>query len=92
MTKADLTAAIFERTDLLKTDAAEILDELLKIIKQTLESDEEVKILGFGKFEVKKKRERRGRDPQTGEEITITPRKIVAFKPSEILKERLNQP
>ncbi len=91
MTKADLIAAISEQTDLLKTDAIEILDELLEIVKTTLESGEEVKIAGFGKFEVKKKQERRGRNPQTGDEITIDPRTIVTFKPSGVLKERVNQ-
>ncbi len=92
MTKAGLIAAILKQTDLSKTDAAEILDELLGIVKHALETEEDVKISGFGKFEVRKKQERRGRNPQTGGEITIDPRKVVTFKPSPILKERLNQP
>lgn len=91
MTKADLIEAISKQTSMAKSDAAEILDELLETIKQTLESEEELKISGFGKFEVKKKQERRGRNPQTGGEITIDPRRIVTFKPSGILKERVNQ-
>lgn len=90
MTKADLVSVIRERTRLSRNDAIEALEELLEIIKATLEAGEEVKIAGFGKFEVKKKNERRGRNPQTGEDITINSRKILTFKPSGILKNRLN--
>jgi integration host factor subunit alpha len=90
MTKADLVSAICEQANMTKQDASETFKELLGIIKDTLESEEEVKIAGFGKFEVKKKQERRGRNPQTGEGITIDPRKIVTFKPSGMLKNRMN--
>ena len=90
MTKSDLVDAICEGSDLTKKDAIEVLEELLEVIKATLEGEEEVKIAGFGKFEVKRKKERRGRNPQTGEEITIDGRKILTFKPSAILKGRLN--
>ncbi len=90
MTKADLVSVICGQTRLSRTDAIDALEELLEIIKATLESGEEVKIAGFGKFEVKKKNERRGRNPQTGEDIMIDSRKILTFKPSGILKNRLN--
>jgi integration host factor subunit alpha len=90
MTKADLLSTINEQIGLPKKDAFEILEELLEIIKVTLESEEEVKIAGFGKFEVKQKNERRGRNPQTGEEIRIDGRKVLTFKPSGILKNRIN--
>ena len=90
MTKADLVSAICEQTNLSKSDASDVLEELLGIIKATLESEEDVKVSGFGKFEVKSKSERRGRNPQTGEDITIDSRKIVTFKPSAMLKDRMN--
>ena len=91
MTKADLVSAISEQAKLPKGLASELLEELMGIIKDTLESEEEVKVTGFGKFEVKRKNERRGRNPQTGEDITIDGRKIVMFKPSGILKGRMNE-
>ena len=90
MTKSDLIIAISEQAKFPKGGASELLEELLGIIKETLESEEEVKISGFGKFEVKSKDERRGRNPQTGEELTIDGRKIVTFKPSATLKDRMN--
>lgn len=90
MTKDDLVRAISEMATLSKSESYLVLEELLEIVKVTLESEEDVKISGFGKFEVRKKQERRGRNPQTGEELTIDPRKIVTFKPSAILKDRMN--
>jgi integration host factor subunit alpha len=90
MTKADLVSAICLQANLPRTEAFELLEELLGIIKDTLESEEEVKVTGFGKFEVKRKSERRGRNPQTGEQLTIDPRKIVTFRPSAMLKDRMN--
>jgi len=92
MTKSDLANVISQQAELPKGESSELLEELLEIIKETLESGEEVKISGFGKFEVKRKDERRGRNPQTGEDITIAPRKIVAFRPSAMLKDRMNAP
>lgn len=90
MTKADLVDVICERTSLQKNHATETLEALLEILKATLESGEEVKVAGFGKFEVKKKDERRGRNPQTGEVITIDSRKVLTFKASNMLKGAIN--
>jgi integration host factor subunit alpha len=90
MTKADLVSVICQQANLPQSEAYEVFKELLGIMKDTLESAEEVKIAGFGKFEVKRKSERRGRNPQTGEDITIDPRRIVTFKPSGMLKRRIN--
>ena len=92
MTKADLAQKIVERTGFSKTDSVEILEELLEILKDTLEAEDFVKIAGFGKFEVKSKKERLGRNPQTGEGLTIDPRKIVVFKASAVLKDMINGP
>jgi integration host factor subunit alpha len=92
MTKVDLVSAICLQANLPRSEASELLEELLGIVKDTLESEEEVKVTGFGKFEVKRKSERLGRNPQTGERLTIDPRKIVTFKPSGMLKDRMNAP
>jgi integration host factor subunit alpha len=90
MTKNDIVTAISQQASLPKGEAYEMLEELLGIIKETLESAEEVKISGFGKFEVKTKNERPGRNPQTGENITIGSRQVVTFKPAAVLKDRMN--
>jgi len=67
-----------------------MVELLFDVMKSTLESGERLKITGFGNFEVKQKADRRGRNPQTGEEITIEARKILTFKPSNMLKESIN--
>jgi integration host factor subunit alpha len=67
-----------------------MVDSLLEIIKQTLESGEDVLISGFGKFSVKEKRERKGRNPQNGQPMMIAPRKVLTFKCSGKLKDRIN--
>jgi integration host factor subunit alpha len=91
MTKSDIVESVLAKRNLPKREAAEIVDTLLDIIKDTLESGEQVKISGFGKFEVHQKHDRRGRNPQTGESITITARKVLTFKPSILLKQELNE-
>jgi integration host factor subunit alpha len=90
MTKNDLVNAISEQANMSKSVASDVLEEFLEIIKDTLESEEELKVSGFGKFEVKRKADRLGRNPQTGEAITIESRKIVTFRPSAMLKNRMN--
>jgi integration host factor subunit alpha len=69
---------------------AELVELVFDIIKGTLETGDKIKIAGFGNFVVKNKADRRGRNPQTGEEITIIARKILTFKPSQVLKASLN--
>jgi integration host factor subunit alpha len=91
MTKADLVDKIHASTGLTKDGAFAYLETILETIKKTLETDEGVKISGFGSFIVKEKNSRRGRNPQTGEPITITARKILTFKPSPVLKNLINQ-
>jgi len=93
MTKADLVRIIFEKVGLPKVESQKIIETIFETMKQTLSEGESVKISGYGTFNVKKKRERRGRNPQTGEDLQITARKVVIFKPSNILKdlvERVN--
>jgi integration host factor subunit alpha len=90
MTKADLVDKINANTGLTKDEAFTYLETVLETIKKTLEKSEIVKIIDFGSFVVKEKNSRKGRNPQTGEQITITARKVLTFKPSTVLKASLN--
>jgi integration host factor subunit alpha len=89
MTKADLVELIYERIGLSKKEAGEIVEEVFAIVRDKLREGEKVKISGFGTFVVNHKRARRGRNPQTGEPITIDSRTVLSFKPSQLLKERV---
>lgn len=90
MTKADLAEIIQDNAGVSKTEAFDILEGLLEIIKTTLEGGEDLKIANFGKFEVRQKNARLGRNPLTGEAITIESRQIVTFRPAALLKKCLN--
>ena len=90
MTKADLVERTFEKVGYSKKDVAEVVDAILETIKSTLEQGEQVKISGFGNFNIRHKKARRGRNPQTGEEITISERKVLTFKSSQILKDTVD--
>jgi len=90
MTKADIAEEVYEKVGISKQEAARFTEIFLDIMKEALERGETVKISGFGSFVVRAKRPRRGRNPQTGEEMTITPRKVLTFKPSPLLKQALN--
>jgi integration host factor subunit alpha len=91
MTKADLVDLIYKNGAISqRVEAVDVIECLLETLKTTLAEGEVVKIAGFGRFEVNEKSARRGRNPQTGEEITIEKRKVLTFKPSTILKARLN--
>ncbi|MBW1982483.1 MAG: integration host factor subunit alpha [Deltaproteobacteria bacterium] len=90
LTKANIAEAIRKKLDHNRFQAAVLVDSIFEIMKETLESGEEVLISGFGKFSVRAKRERRGRNPQTGEQIMIAPRKVVTFKCASVLRDKLN--
>ena len=90
LTKIDLIERIKNELDLSKNDSQDLLESVFSIMKQTLASGEDVKISGFGKFEVKQKKDRRGRNPQTGETITIDSRRILTYKVSTLLKKAIN--
>jgi integration host factor subunit alpha len=90
MTKAELAVILHEKTGIARKDAIAHVDALLDLIKSTLESGENVKITGFGVFEVKDKHARRGRNPHTGEAITIDARKVLTFSPSAVLRQAIN--
>lgn len=87
MTKADLVEITFDKVGYSKKDVAEVVEQIFATIKESLESDESVKISGFGNFTVRHKKARRGRNPQTGDEIIIGERKVMTFKASQILKK-----
>jgi len=91
MTKADIAERIQAGTGLKKKESAEMMEAVFSIMKSTLERGETLKISGFGNFVVKQKKDRRGRNPQTGEAITIESRRILTFKPSALLKEAINK-
>ncbi len=89
MTKADLVDAIYERVGFSKKESAKIVEMVFDIIKETLQDGEKIKISGFGNFVVRDKRSRIGRNPQTGEEIEISARRVLTFKPSQVLRNAL---
>ncbi len=90
LNKADLIDSIYNQLDLPKTKSAHVVDSLLEIIKKTLEDGEDVLISGFGKFCVRKKNKRRGRNPQTGKDLMLGERRVVTFKCSGVLRDKVN--
>lgn len=89
MTKADIIESVFEKAELSKYEAGKVVDLVFETMKETLVEGEKIKISGFGNFVVRSKHERKGRNPQTGEEITISSRRVLTFKPSQVLKDAL---
>lgn len=90
MTKADIVEIVFEKVGFSKKDVAAVIEDIFETIKGTLEKGEKVKISGFGNFNIRQKRARRGRNPQTGMEITIEQRRVMTFKASQLLKKSIN--
>jgi integration host factor subunit alpha len=91
MTKADIVQAVYSRLGgFSKKEASDLVDLVFTTVKDTLGRGEKIKISGFGNFVLRDKRERQGRNPQTGEPIVITSRRVLNFKPSQLLKHELN--
>ncbi|MBI5894857.1 MAG: integration host factor subunit alpha [Desulfobacterales bacterium] len=90
LTKAQIVEAIAEQNGFPKNKSIEIVESLLEIIKGTLAGGDDVLVSGFGKFCVKSKRQRRGRNPATGEDLMLSARKVVTFKCSGKLRDKLN--
>ena len=90
MTKADIVDKIHITTGFSKKDSATMMESVFAIMKESLEAGETIKISGFGSFIVNQKNARRGRNPQTGEAITIEARKVLTFKPSNLLRDAVN--
>ena len=89
--KADLIDSTYNQVGLSKPKSAGVVDSLLEIIKQTLEDGEDVLISGFGKFYVKDKGKRRGRNPHTGKDLMLAERRVVRFRCSPVLKGKVNR-
>ena len=91
MTKAEIVEQIYEQVGFSKKESAELVEMVFETIKDTLAKGEKVKISGFGNFVVRCKNARKGRNPQTGQEILLGARKVLTFKPSLVLKNILNE-
>ncbi len=90
MTKADIIEGVYERVGFSKKESAEIVELVFDTLKETLERGDKIKISGFGNFQVRNKKARVGRNPQTGKEIEISARRVLTFRPSQVLKVALN--
>ena len=90
MTKIDIIQNICDKLGFSKKDSAKIVESVFDVMKDHLEKGEKIKISGFGNFEVKEKKSRRGRNPQSGQEIEITARRVLTFKSSQVLRRALN--
>jgi integration host factor subunit alpha len=90
VTRADLCEAVYQRVGLSRTESAELVESVIGEICDCLERGETVKLSSFGSFVVRDKGERIGRNPKTGVEVPIEPRRVMVFKPSNVLKARIN--
>ena len=90
MTKADIVEALYEKVGFSKKDAADLVELVFDQIKGTLAQGQKIKISGFGNFVVREKRSRIGRNPQTGESIEISARRVLTFRPSQVLRAEVN--
>ena len=90
VTRSHLAEMIYAQVGLSRNESADLLEHVLQQISSTLESGESVKISGFGTFSVRQKGRRIGRNPKTGEEVPILPRRVLVFRPSHVLKARIN--
>ena len=89
LTKADLVERLFDELGLNKREAKELVDQFFEEVCQALEDGTEVKVSGFGNFELRDKRQRPGRNPKTGEAVPISARRVVTFRPGQKLKQRV---
>ena len=90
VTRADLSEAVYEAVGLSRTESAELVERVLDLIGDALVEGHNVKLSSFGSFQVRSKNQRIGRNPKTGTEVPISPRRVMVFKPSAILKQRIN--
>ena len=91
ITKAELISVVSDKCSFPRLESAQIVEQVFQILKETLEKGEKVKISGFGNFVTREKRPRKGRNPQTGEAVTISGRRVLTFKPSAILRKAVNR-
>ena len=90
LTRADLAEAVEKRIGLPRNESADLVELVLSEISTSLEKGEQVKLSSFGSFGVREKKQRMGRNPKTGEEVPITPRRVLVFRPSAIMKNRID--
>lgn len=90
MTKADLIESVYQKIGFSKKESADIIEMIFSAMKDTLAQGQKIKISGFGNFVVREKRSRMGRNPQTGEAMEISARRVLTFRPSQVLKNELN--
>ena len=90
LTKAELVEAVYDKIGFSKKEAAEVVETAISLVKDSLKNHETVKISGFGSFQIRHKRARRGRNPQTSENITIRQRYVLSFRPSQLFRDALN--
>lgn len=90
MTKADLIESVYQKIGFSKKESADLIELIFGTMKDTLASGSKIKISGFGNFVVREKRARMGRNPQTGEAMEISARRVLTFRPSQVLKNELN--
>ena len=90
VTRADITDAVYREIGLSRSESQALVESILDHMIDALVAGENVKLAGFGTFSLREKRERLGRNPKTGEEVPITPRRVLVFKPSQVLKDRVN--
>jgi len=91
VTRADLSEAVYQEVGLSRNESADLLEMVIEEISDALAADDVVKISSFGSFSVRSKGERIGRNPKTGDEVPILPRKVLVFRPSQLLKTRINE-
>lgn len=91
LTRMDLTEAVFREVGLSRNDSAMLVDSVLQHISDALVAGEQVKISSFGTFSTRDKNARMGRNPKTGEEVPISPRRVLSFRPSHLMKDRVAQ-
>ncbi len=91
ITRAQLSEAVYQEVGLSRNESAMLLESVLNEITEALGRDETVKVSSFGSFSVREKGQRVGRNPKTGEEVPILPRKVLVFRPSQVLKGRINE-
>jgi integration host factor subunit alpha len=90
VTRAQLTEAVYQEVGLSRNESSELIETVLEEITRSLEGGETVKISSFGSFSVRQKGQRIGRNPKTGDEVPILPRRVLVFRPSQVLKARIN--
>ena len=90
ITRAQLSEAVYEEVGLSRNESADLVEAVLEEMASSLTEGETVKISSFGSFSIRQKSQRMGRNPKTGEEVPILPRKVIIFKPSHVLKNRIN--